>query len=142
MSGNLYLKNALIIDPKTKYKNQGNLLIESGKILDFGADVANIKNYEEIDCKGKALIPGIVDIQVHFRDPGVTHKEDIVTGSTSAAAGGVTSVVCQPNTNPVIDNDLVIDFCNSREIQVNRKNKLLAKKLASLHLLEKISNHF
>jgi dihydroorotase len=112
MSGNLYLKNALIIDPKTKYKNQGNLLIESGKILDFGAEVTNIKNYQEIDCNGKALIPGLVDIQVHFRDPGVTHKEDIVTGSTSAAAGGVTSVVCQPNTNPVIDNDLVIDYIN------------------------------
>ena len=66
MSGNLYLKNALIIDPKTKYKNQGNLLIESGKILDFGAEVINVKNYQEIDCNGKALIPGLVDIQVHF----------------------------------------------------------------------------
>ncbi|MBL6784987.1 MAG: dihydroorotase [Rickettsiales bacterium] len=112
MTGNLFLKNALITDPKTQYSKLGNMLIVDGKIIDFGPDISNSDKITEINCDGKLLIPGIVDIQVHFRDPGVTHKEDIVTGSASAAAGGVTSVVCQPNTNPVIDNDLVIDYIN------------------------------
>ncbi|MBT4989949.1 MAG: dihydroorotase [Rickettsiales bacterium] len=112
MSQPLFLTNAIILDPKTKYRELGNMLIENGKIIDFGPNIQNALNAEEIDCKGKYLIPGLVDIQVHFRDPGVTQKEDLITGSKSAVAGGITSVVCQPNTNPVIDNDLVIDYIN------------------------------
>jgi len=112
MSHSLFLTNATILDPKTKYQELGNMLIEGGKITDFGPDVKNRSGVKEVDCLGKYLIPGLIDIQVHFRDPGVTQKEDLITGSNSAVAGGITSVVCQPNTNPVIDNDLVIDYIN------------------------------
>lgn len=100
-------KNARIIDPETGFDEYGEVLVENGKILDFGAGLfANSypENSEIIDCGGHVLCPGLLDIQVHFRTPGQTHKEDIITGTKSAAAGGVTTAVCMANTTPTIDN--------------------------------------
>ena len=110
-------KNARIIDPKTNYDQLGELLTIGDKIADFGVNL-NAKADQEIDCKGMVLAPGLIDIQVHFRDPGQTHKEDLASGSSSAVAGGITAVVCQPNTNPVLDSVLTFDYLRlkSREI--------------------------
>jgi dihydroorotase len=66
--------------------------------------------FDIIDCKNMILMPGMIDVHVHFRDPGFKIKEDIKTGSESAAAGGFTSVICMPNTKPVLDNPLVISY--------------------------------
>ncbi len=105
------LTNARIIDPETGYDKVGELVIENGKIADFGQNIFNStsSDAEIIDCHGHVLCPGLLDIQVHFRTPGQEHKEDIVTGSKSAAAGGVTTAVCMANTSPTIDNSQIVD---------------------------------
>ncbi len=100
-------KNARIFDPETKYDQHGDLIVENGNIADFGPNIVNNTNtygFEVIDCDGHLLCPGLLDIQVHFRTPGQTHKEDIITGTKSAAAGGVTTNICMANTTPTIDN--------------------------------------
>jgi dihydroorotase len=105
----ILFQNARIVDPESGYDAMGNLLVIGDKIADFGdnvfADDAKI-----IDCQGLVLAPGLIDIQVHFRDPGQTHKEDLNSGSKSAVVGGVTTVVCQPNTVPTLDTTLTFDY--------------------------------
>jgi dihydroorotase len=105
--------NARIIDPESGFDQIGELLTIGSKIADFGKKIINNKiqnNTTIIDCNGHVLCPGLIDIQVHFRDPGQLHKEDLSSGSKSAVAGGVTTVVCQPNTTPVLDS---ADMINS-----------------------------
>lgn len=98
----LLLKNGHVVDSVNKIDEIADILIDKGKIVKVAA---NIKESAEqtIDCTGRIVIPGICDMHVHFRDPGQTHKEDIITGSEAAAAGGVTAVACMPNTTPPID---------------------------------------
>ncbi|NBV05692.1 MAG: dihydroorotase [Proteobacteria bacterium] len=110
-------KNARIIDPESGYDKVGNLLTIGDKISDFGENVS-AQDAEVIDCKGHVLAPGLIDIQVHFRDPGQSHKEDLVSGSKSAVSGGITTVVCQPNTSPTLDSVLTFDYLRlkSREV--------------------------
>jgi len=105
-------KNARIIDPATNYDKLGSLLTIGDKIADFGENINqdSIDNLEIIDCKGLVITPGLIDIQVHFRDPGQTNKEDLASGSKSAVAGGITTVVCQPNTAPTLDSVLTFDY--------------------------------
>jgi dihydroorotase len=106
-------KNARIIDPESGYDRLGELLTIGDKISDFGENILgseNPSNCEIIDCNGNVLSPGLIDIQVHFRDPGQTHKEDLSSGSKSAVAGGITTVVCQPNTSPVLDSVLTFEY--------------------------------
>lgn len=95
----MIFKNARLIDPKTNRDEIVDIKIEDGIIKKIG------KIEEDgINLDKKIIAPGLVDIHVHFRDPGQTHKEDIMTGSRSAARGGYTSVVCMANTIPRIDN--------------------------------------
>jgi dihydroorotase len=101
--------NARIIDPETGYDEVGTLLVKDGKIEKFGSGVESSDGYEVVDCKGHILCPGLLDIQVHFRTPGQEYKEDIITGTKSAAAGGVTTCVCMANTTPVIDSVEVVN---------------------------------
>lgn len=95
-------KNARIINPETNFDEHGYVLVEHGKVTQLGGKI-EAQGAEIIDCGGHILCPGLLDIQVHFRTPGQTHKEDIVTGTKSAAAGGVTTTVCMANTTPTID---------------------------------------
>ncbi len=107
---NLNLINCNIIDPESNYNETGNIIITNGIIKEFGPNLKIDKNIKTIDCNGKIVAPGLIDIQVHFRDPGQTNKEDIITGSKAAISGGVTSVVCQPNTKPTIDNTVIANY--------------------------------
>ena len=110
---NKLLFNARILDPLSKFDEKGSLIIENGKIADFGPHIKEkqvSKDFERIDCKGHLLVPGLLDIQVHFRTPGFEFKETIEAGSKSAVAGGVTSVVCMPNTKPVLDEPFMIEY--------------------------------
>lgn len=109
--------NARLFDPESGLDVKGGLLTKGGIIADLGPRLFNDgtpEGAEVIDCKGHLLCPGLLDIQVHFREPGQEYKETIHTGSKSAAAGGVTTVACMPNTRPVIDEVSVVEFINRR----------------------------
>ncbi len=105
----ILFKNARIIDAFSNYDKIGDLLIIGDKIADFGDEIKE-EGAKIIDCKGNVLTSGLIDIQVHFRDPGQSHKEDLASGSKSAVAGGITTVVCQPNTSPTIDSVEILDY--------------------------------
>ncbi len=103
MSKVLWISNGRVIDPKNKRDGIGDLYAVDGKIVASLTDEQK-KSAEKVDASGLVVCPGFVDIHVHFREPGQTHKESILTGSEAAAAGGFTSVVCMANTTPPIDN--------------------------------------
>lgn len=103
---NLLLENITIYSPLDKLKGKKlSILIVKGKIEKiFEPHTIFWDNVETIDCSDVIAIPGVFDMHVHFRQPGQTHKEDMFSGSLSAANGGVTGVLCMPNTNPPLDN--------------------------------------
>lgn len=108
----IVITGAHIVDPSQHLDDVGNIYIENGVIskISSGEMVNGWKNAKIIDAFGLYAAPGFVDIHVHLRDPGLTYKEDIFTGSKAAAAGGVTSVVCMPNTKPAIDSPETISY--------------------------------
>lgn len=99
----LIIKNGRVIDPASKRDKVSDVFIADGKFVKT-LTPAQQTTAQVIDARGLVVCPGLVDIHVHFREPGQTHKETILTGSQAAAAGGFTSVVCMPNTSPVADN--------------------------------------
>lgn len=100
----LRITNGRIIDPANQRDEVADLWIVNG-VITSEADARNSQdNAETLDAKGLVVSPGLIDIHVHFREPGQAHKETIASGSRAAAAGGFTSVVCMPNTNPSLDN--------------------------------------
>ncbi len=105
---NLLLKNAHLVSPIDGIDCVSDILIKNGKIRDIGKSINQNKTFETIDLAGKTAVPGFYDMHVHFREPGQTHKENIASGSEAAANGGFTGVLCMPNTNPAIDNSLVL----------------------------------
>ena len=105
----LWIRHARIIDPAAKRDAVGDLFIADGKIVASLSATAK-KRAKQVDARGLVACPGFVDIHVHFREPGQTHKETIATGSHCAAAGGFTTVVCMPNTSPPADNAGTIQF--------------------------------
>lgn len=101
----MIIKGGRIIDPLSKRDEVLDIKIEDGKIVEIAKDIeASSGNEEIIDARGKVVVPGLIDVHVHFRDPGQTLKEDLVTGSQAAIAGGFTSVVQMANTSPKIDS--------------------------------------
>lgn len=100
----LCLTNGHVVDSKNGIDETLDIRIRDGKIVEVGKVLPLHEDTEEIDCSGLTVIPGICDMHIHMRDPGQTHKEDIVTACEAAAAGGVTAVACMPNTTPTVDN--------------------------------------
>ena len=94
-----------------------DILIEDGKIAAVGDGLSGAD--EVIDVAGKTVIPGIIDMHVHLREPGFEGKEDIASGSLAAVAGGVTQVCCMPNTDPVCDNAVVVSYIINRAKEVD-----------------------
>jgi len=105
----LWIRNARIIDPATNRDAPGELFVKDGR---FAADLSATDRAAatQIDARGLVACPGLIDIQVHLREPGQVHKESIGTGSRAAAAGGFTSVVCMANTSPVGDSPATIQL--------------------------------
>ncbi len=106
------LVNARLIDPATGLDRQGGVLIMDGAIADLGPGITSrtVGDAEIIDCAGRVLAPGLIDMMVFAGEPGLEHRETLATASRAAAAGGVTTIVCMPNTEPVIDDVALVDF--------------------------------
>lgn len=105
--------NARLIDPATGLDAKGGLLVENGKIADVGPRLfgdVDRGDPEVIDCKGLVLAPGLIDMRVFTGEPGSEHRETLESASRAAAAGGVTTIVVMPNTDPVIDEPSLVDF--------------------------------
>lgn len=100
----ILIKDARVMDPESGFDQVTDILLEEDKIIKIGKvnDESNIDQI--IDASGMIAAPGLIDVHVHFRDPGFTYKEDLETGSAAAAAGGFTTVVCMANTKPVVDS--------------------------------------
>lgn len=115
----IYITNGYVIDPKSGMEGYYDILIEDNKILRMviqGTALEELQDAEtypqiqRINAEGKVILPGLVDVHVHFRDPGFTYKEDIETGAKAAARGGFTSVVLMANTNPAVDNEETLQY--------------------------------
>jgi len=105
----LWIKNARVVDPAAKRDAVGDVFIDGGVFVATLSAAAR-KRAKKVDGTGLIACPGLVDIHVHFREPGQTHKETIATGTRAAAAGGFTTVVCMPNTSPPADNAGTIQY--------------------------------
>ena len=107
----LLIKNGRIVDPGTETDRPGDLLIVDGRLAPLAALPDNLAGVDVLDAAGCIVSPGLVDMHVHFRDPGFLYKEDLFSGAEAAAVGGVTTVACMPNTSPVLDSpDAVADI--------------------------------
>lgn len=115
----LMLKNARCIDPQVGLDEVCDILIRDGKIVEVGHDLVMEKGIER-DLSGKVLTPGLVDMHVHLRDPGFEQKEDIASGTRAAAHGGFTAVCAMPNTDPVIDNAVGVEYVKARAQAVGK----------------------
>lgn len=139
----LAILNARLLDPATKRDERGSILVQDGLIIDLGPQVKAqglSEDFERIDARGHCLAPGLIDMRVQLREPGEEHKETIATASTAAAAGGVTSMVCLPNTDPVIDDVAGVEFI-ARRARETRLSKIycygaVTKGLAGTGLVE------
>ncbi|WP_026476609.1 dihydroorotase [Alkaliphilus transvaalensis] len=119
----ILIKAGRVIDPSTKTDAIMDLLIEDDKIKKVGNDL-EIKVDRVIEAKGNWVVPGLIDIHVHLREPGFQHKETILTGSESAAMGGFTTICCMPNTNPIIDSVEIVEYINKKAEEANLVNVL------------------
>jgi dihydroorotase len=123
MSGRTVIANARLLDPESRLDVPGALLIEGGRIADLGPrllDGGVPEGVELIDAGSACLAPGLVDMRVQLGEPGAEHKETFASGTLAAAAGGVTSLACLPNTEPVIDDPAMVEFVARRARQQKR----------------------
>ena len=120
-TGRKAIINARLLDPAAQTDSTGGILIENSKIIDCGAKVTrdNLpRDCEIIDAAGACLAPGLVDMRAQLRDPGFEHQETIETAGRSAAAGGITTIIALPNTDPVIDDVAGVEFIARRARKV------------------------
>src|SRR3954465_7255059 len=113
----ILLANARIVDPSRDLDFPGDLLIADGVIREAkrGIHAAGVpEGTEVVDCDGRLVAPGLVDMRAFIGEPGAEHRETLATASQAAAAGGVTTIVCQPDTTPVIDDPAIVDFVMRR----------------------------
>lgn len=119
----ILIKNGHVVDPKNNIDEKRDILITDGIIAKVGNNI-EAESAQVIDAQGKIVAPGLIDLHVHFREPGYEYKEDIESGSRAAAQGGVTTVVCMPNTNPPIDNPALVRYVIERGKEVGLTNIL------------------
>ncbi len=110
----LLLTGGRVVDPANRIDSIADVLILDGKISAVGKNLSAPAGVETFDASGKIVCPGLIDLHVHFREPGQTAKENIATGTAAAARGGFTSVVCMPNTSPAIDSAATVALIHER----------------------------
>ncbi len=117
----IFIQNGRVLDPKSKTDIVMDLVIDDGKIIAMESGSKPSQEDLVIDAAGLAVAPGLIDVHVHFRDPGLTYKEDIQTGALAAAKGGFTTVVCMANTRPPVDNPKTLEYvlCEGRKTGIN-----------------------
>ena len=120
------IRNGRVIDPANKRDEITDLLLVDGKITDQSAIRSPPSEIEQIDASNLIVCPGLIDMHVHLREPGFSHKETIESGARAAAAGGFTTIVCMPNTSPVPDNPSTIAWIKDRAARVACVNVLPA----------------
>ncbi|ABY31700.1 dihydroorotase [Methylorubrum extorquens] len=108
----LVLSNAHLLDPASGREGPGAVLVRDGRIADiaWSATPDAPEGAQKIDCGGLTLAPGLIDLRAFVGEPGAEHRETLASASAAAAAGGVTTLVCMPDTNPVIDGPAIVDF--------------------------------
>lgn len=118
-----YIKNGRVINPATGQDAVLDVELEGKKIIQVAPELVPEEGSQVIEAQGCFVMPGFVDLHVHFRDPGLTYKEDIETGARAAARGGVTTVCAMPNTKPVVDSVETLDYIQKK-----------AEKMAPIHV--------
>ena len=138
MSTELLIKNGRVIDPANGIDKKCDLLIVDGLIAELGKIEKSAQNV--IDATGKLVTPGLIDIHVHFREPGDEEEETIASGSAAAVAAGFTSVVCMPNTNPPIENETDVEYIHRKGRQARKTHVytmgVITKKREGVELAE------
>ena len=114
----ILIKGGHVLNPATNMDEIEDVLVEDGKVVAIEKEITEEAD-KVIDAAGNYVMPGFIDLHVHFRDPGLTHKEDIITGMAAAAHGGYTSVLAMPNTKPVADNAEVIKYVHEKAKEGN-----------------------
>ena len=109
----LLIQHGNLIDPVLNEERVMDILIENGQIAAI-SDLLEDPEAQVLDVSGMAVSAGLIDMHVHFRDPGFTEKEDIITGSRAAAHGGFTTVTCMPNTRPTVDSPEMVQYVYDR----------------------------
>ena len=125
----IILKGAHVIDPQFDLDGVMDVAIDGDSIVQVGENIdyetaacasnCDLADIEVVDCTGKILVPGLVDIHVHLREPGYEHKETIETGTRAAVHGGFTGICAMPNTNPVTDNAMIVEYVKARAAAAN-----------------------
>lgn len=121
----LMLRGARCIDPQIGLDEVCDVLIRDGRVVEVGQNLEMPKGVER-DLSGKILVPGLVDMHVHLRDPGYEQKEDIESGTRAAAHGGFTAVCAMPNTNPVIDDAVGVEYVKARAQAVGKSRVIVS----------------
>ncbi len=116
----LLIKNGRVIDPASKFDKVTNVFIADGKIKAIGTSIPRAD--KTIDAKGLIVTPGLIDMHVHLREPGMEAEETIASGVNAAVAGGFTSIACMPNTDPVVDNEASTEFVYLQAKRANLAN--------------------
>ncbi len=138
MSTELVIKNGRVIDPANGIDKKCDVLIVDGDIAEVGKIEKSAQTV--IDAAGKLVVPGLIDIHVHFREPGDEEEETIASGSAAAVAAGFTSVVCMPNTKPPIENETDVEYVHRKARQARKTHVYtmgaITKGLAGVELAE------
>src|SRR4051794_17712140 len=116
----ILIQNGTVLDPSQVFERRVDILIRDGKIAAVGKNLG--KADRVVDAEGCYVTPGLIDVHVHFREPGDEEEETIASGSAAAVAGGFTTVVCMPNTKPPLDNEGQIEFVLREGQRVNLAN--------------------
>lgn len=123
----LVIRNGRVLDPSARHDAAADVLIEEGVIKEVAAARSlDVKGAQVLDATGLLVLPGLVDLRAHLREPGEEYEEDIASGSAAAAAGGVTTLLAMPDTHPAIDNGELVDFVRRRGAEVGLCRVLVA----------------